>query len=86
MVTFGGLLVLNVVLNETLFYISGPQLTFIMNSFLAAGLSYEQTNPSTNEGLFHLNSLGTFVMQNINLQVQTRAEIGNYFLRVERIT
>lgn len=47
MVTFGGLLVSNVILNETLFYISGPQLTFTMDSFLVTGLSYEQTNPST---------------------------------------
>lgn len=69
MVSFGGLLISNCILNEKLFYISGPALTFNLDSFMIAGVSYEQTNPTTMEGLFHLNNLGSFVIQNTHLQV-----------------
>ena len=72
-ITIGGLQVANSILNETLFYITGPQLTFVVDTFGIAGLSYEQVNPTTQEGLFHLDTLVSFVMQNAFIQVQTRS-------------
>lgn len=84
--TFGGFFVSNCVLDESLFYLQGSHLTVNMDSFTVAGLSYEQDNPTALEGLFHLNGLHTFAIQNTHLSVSSRSEIGNYFMRIAGIS
>ena len=63
-ITFVSFLVSDTILNDKLFYVSGTSLSFHIASFAISNLSYEEANPTALEGLFHLDSLGAFVMSN----------------------
>lgn len=57
------------ILNQSLFYATGSKLALSVLNFTLEDLSYEEANPSSEEGLFLLEGLSSFEIKNTNITV-----------------